>query len=49
MASDLKVKWHADGFVDSSTILNGVTLDHNKLAPETLRREAEQLLQSSHR
>lgn len=45
LASDLKMKWNTDGTLDGSTILKGAIVDQNKLIPEILRREAEQLLQ----
>src|SRR5581483_6641845 len=46
MAEDLKMNWKADGLLDGSTILQGVTVEHDKLIPEILRREAEKLVQA---
>ena len=47
MSGDLKMKWKADGGLDGSTILKGVRVEHDKLIPEILRREAEKLIQSA--
>jgi len=47
LASDLKVKWKADGSIDGSTILSGAAVVHDKLIAEILRREAEQLIGST--
>jgi hypothetical protein len=44
MSQDLKMSWKADGSLDPSTILKGANVEHDKLIPEILRREAEQLL-----
>ena len=46
MSQDLRMTWNAKG-VDGTTILNGVTVEHDKLIPEIIRREAEQLIQSA--
>ena len=47
MSEDLKMNWKSDGLLDGSTILNGVTINHDKLIPEIIRREAETLFQSA--
>lgn len=44
MSKDLKMSWKADGRLDASTVLNGVSIAHDKLIPEILRREAEGLI-----
>jgi tetratricopeptide (TPR) repeat protein len=47
MSQDLKMTWKADGLLDGSTILNGAIVEHDKLIPEIIRREAEKLLQAA--
>jgi hypothetical protein len=47
MSQDLKMTWKADGLLDGRTILNGATVEHDKLIPEILRREAEKLIRSA--
>jgi tetratricopeptide (TPR) repeat protein len=47
MSKDLKMNWKADGLLDGRTILNGVTVEHDKLIPEIIRREAEKLIQAA--
>jgi tetratricopeptide (TPR) repeat protein len=47
MSHDLKMSWKADGLLDGRTILNGTTIEHDKLIPEIIRREAEKLVQSA--
>jgi len=46
MSGDLKIKWKADGQLDGSTMLNGVSVEQEKLMAEIIRREAEKLIQS---
>src|SRR5262249_25008481 len=47
LGQDLKMSWKADGLLDGSTVLGGATVEHDKLIPEILRREAEKLVQSN--
>jgi formylglycine-generating enzyme required for sulfatase activity/tetratricopeptide (TPR) repeat protein len=47
MSGDLKMKWQPNGRLDGSTILKGVTVEHDKLIPEILRREAERVIQAA--
>jgi tetratricopeptide (TPR) repeat protein len=44
MSNDLKMSWKEDGRLDESTVLNGVSIEHDKLIPEILRREADKLI-----
>jgi serine/threonine protein kinase/formylglycine-generating enzyme required for sulfatase activity len=46
MSGELKMKWKPDGQLDGSTILNGATVEQEKLIAEIIRREAEKLVQS---
>lgn len=45
LATDQKLRWNADGSLDGNSILSSAAISHDKLFPEVLRREAEQLLQ----
>jgi len=47
MSQNLKMNWTAAGSLEGGTIVNGVTIEHDKLIPEIIRREAEQLIQSA--
>lgn len=47
MTDDLKLKWKPDGWLDGSTILDDITVSHDKLIPEVIRHEAEKLIQSA--
>lgn len=47
LTTRLHLKWNADGTVDGTTILNGTRIEHDRLIPEILRREVEQLLKAS--
>lgn len=47
MTQQLNMSWNADGQVSSRSILNGIVIEHDKLIPEVLRREADQLLRST--
>jgi hypothetical protein len=47
MTEELKMSWQAGGQLDGSTILDGITVEHDKLIPEIIRREAEKLVRSS--
>ena len=40
MSQDLKMKWKEDGLLDGSTILNGDSVEHDKLIPESSKAAA---------
>lgn len=46
LTSGVHLKWNADGTVDGATVLDGTRIDHDRLIPEVLRREAELLLKT---
>lgn len=44
MRDDLKMDWNSDGLLKGSTVLEQVTPSHDRLIPEIIRREAEELI-----
>lgn len=47
MKEKMNLTWGADGRLDNRSLLSGTSINHDKMIPDTLRREVEQLIKSA--